>query len=210
MHSIHFHRCSDAHESLQSDATHRPAAVHRNPVTFPPRPRRSPPTMEQQPIFLRHLRKFFRSNAVRHEQAPDPLDFPATSALPNRSLAQATPHLDNFETVSPPRRSNELMRSLRQQFSLHRSRPTHGSPAVEVAAGRKFTRLAAANLPEYRKVNDTRHPSKPAESQDNQPSESSDIDSLPDVHWCKAFFCYYSVLDPWQAENASAMALGAR
>jgi hypothetical protein len=25
-----------------------------------------------------------------------------------------------------------------------------------------------------------------------QDVDTSDIDSLPDVHWCKAFLCYYS------------------
>jgi hypothetical protein len=56
-------------------------------------------------------------------------------------------------------------------------------------------RLAAGNLPEYRKVDDTRR-SSPAVSQgtakDDPAHDSSDIDSLPDVHWCKAFFCYWS------------------
>jgi hypothetical protein len=61
-------------------------------------------------------------------------------------------------------------------------------------------RLAAANLPEYKKVNDTRRlprvQQQPGVSQDtagNDPSyESSDNDSLPDVHWCNAFLCYRS------------------
>ncbi|KAG2745636.1 hypothetical protein P692DRAFT_20741161, partial [Suillus brevipes Sb2] len=52
-------------------------------------------------------------------------------------------------------------------------------------------RLAAATLPEYKKVNDTRHP---ASQQGSVPQENdtADIDSLPDVHWCKAFLCFYS------------------
>jgi hypothetical protein len=61
-------------------------------------------------------------------------------------------------------------------------------------------RLAAADLPEYKKVDDTRRLPRAQQllgvSQDtagNDPSyESSDNDSLPDVHWCKAFLCYCS------------------
>ncbi|KAG0698675.1 hypothetical protein DFH29DRAFT_940149 [Suillus ampliporus] len=161
----------------------------------PPRSRRLLPTVDpQQPVFDRHLRKFLhlpsRTNTAPPVRPRDPLDFSATSALPpNPSpLAQAT---TRFDGTSPPRRSNGLTQLLRQHLSLHRS--SHQPPAVEVAAGRKFTRLAAANLPEYRKVDDTRHPSRRHPSTGNDPpSESSDIDSLPDVHWCKAFFCYYS------------------
>ncbi|KAG2752487.1 hypothetical protein P692DRAFT_20726035, partial [Suillus brevipes Sb2] len=94
-----------------------------------------------------------------------------------------------FEMSSQPRTSNGVMQSL-QHLSSRISRPNHGPPVLEVAAGRKFTRLAAANFPDYRKVDDTRHPSQqPGAPQD---TESSDIDSLPDVHWCKAFLCYYS------------------
>jgi len=88
---------------------------------------------------------------------------------------------------------------------------SHEPPVVEVAADRKFTVhgsslpfhpflliyvpqcLAVVSLPEYRKVNDTRR-SSPAVSQgtaENDPAhDPSDNDSLPDVHWCKAFFCY--------------------
>ncbi|KAG2349083.1 WD40 repeat-like protein [Suillus weaverae] len=46
---------------------------------------------------------------------------------------------------------------LRQRLSFRRSRPSQESQEVEVAAGRKFTRLAVVKLPEYKKVNDTRH-----------------------------------------------------
>ncbi|KAG2343656.1 hypothetical protein BDR05DRAFT_962753, partial [Suillus weaverae] len=55
-------------------------------------------------------------------------------------------------------------------------------------------RLAAAKLPEYRKVNDTRHPSRQQTTgpQDDPSSDSSDVDSLPDVHWFKALLCYSS------------------
>lgn len=93
---------------------------------------------------------------------------------------------------------NRFSQFLRQRTSFRRSRSSQEPQEVEVAAGRKFTRLAAARLPEYKKVNDTRHlpRAQPGVSQNttaNDPSpESSDIDSLPDVHWCKAFLCYYS------------------
>jgi len=53
-------------------------------------------------------------------------------------------------------------------------------------------RLTVVNLLEYRKVDDTRR-SSPAVSQgtakDDPAHDSSDN---PDVHWCEAFFCYYS------------------
>ncbi|KAG2122220.1 hypothetical protein DEU56DRAFT_760402 [Suillus clintonianus] len=70
--------------------------------------------------------------------------------------------------------------------------PTHSTSAQ--AATQFDHRLVAAKLPEYRKVDDTRHPSRQqtAAPQDNPSSDSSDVDSLPDVHWFKAFFCYYS------------------
>ncbi|OJA07861.1 hypothetical protein AZE42_07895 [Rhizopogon vesiculosus] len=77
-------------------------------------------------------------------------------------------------------------------------RTSHDPPVVEVAPGCKFTRLAAVDLPEYRKVNDTRRSStqQPAvllgTAEDDPPFDLSDNDSLPDVHWCKAFLCYYS------------------
>ncbi|KAG2145756.1 hypothetical protein DEU56DRAFT_910042 [Suillus clintonianus] len=189
-------------ELLESDATRR----RRNPATFPaisfpPRLQQPlPATDSQQPTFLHHLRRFLRlsspTNAappVRHDQSRDPFDFPATSPLPpNRSLsAQATTQFDNFEISYPPSPSNGVTQFLQQHLSFLTPRHSNGPPVVEVAAGRKFTRLAAAKLPEYRKVDDTRHPSgqQPGAPQD---TESSDIDSLPDVHWCKAFLCYYS------------------
>ncbi|KAG2356956.1 hypothetical protein BDR07DRAFT_1380461 [Suillus spraguei] len=59
-------------------------------------------------------------------------------------------------------------------------------------------RLAVVKVPEYIKVDDTRYPlrQKLAVSQDmaqgHSSPELSETDSLPDVHWCKAFFCYYS------------------
>lgn len=183
---------------LESDATHR----RRNPATspaisFPPRLQQPLPATESQQTFLHHLRRILRLSSPvnaapreHHGQPRDPLDFPATSPLPpTRSLSQNTTHPDNFKMSSQPRTSNGVMQSL-QHLSSRISRPNHGPPVLEVAAGRKFTRLAAANFPDYRKVDDTRHPSQqPGAPQD---TESSDIDSLPDVHWCKAFLCYYS------------------
>ncbi|KAG1865665.1 hypothetical protein C8R48DRAFT_772662 [Suillus tomentosus] len=181
---------------LKSDATRRP----RNPVTisYPPRPRPTPTVDPQSSIFVCRFRKLLRlpprANAVSNNQPRDPLDFPATSALPpNHSfLAQAT----NLETNSP-RHASDLKQFLRQHLSLRR-RPSHEPPEIEVAPGRKFTRLAAAKLPEYKKANDTRRQSRQqpvlssSTAANDPPSESSDLDSLPDVHWCKAFFCYYS------------------
>ncbi|KAG2113701.1 hypothetical protein DEU56DRAFT_985184 [Suillus clintonianus] len=75
---------------------------------------------------------------------------------------------------------------MREQLFLLVPRHGNGPPVINVAAGRKFTRLAAAKLPEYRKADDTRYPSG------QRDIESSDNDSLPDVHWCKAFLCHYS------------------
>lgn len=94
--------------------------------------------------------------------------------------------------------SNGAMQFLQQHPSFYKSTPVHRPPVVEVAAGRKFTRLAVVKAPEYIKVDDTRYPLRQqlAASQDiaqgHTLSESSDADSLPDVHWCKALFCYFS------------------
>ncbi|KAG2122221.1 WD40-repeat-containing domain protein [Suillus clintonianus] len=190
---------------LQSDATRRPTAVRHNlgtsPATsFTPRRQRPPPTVDrQQPIYLR-LRNLLHftsgTNAVppdRSNQPRGPLDFPATSPLPpNRSASlQAGTQFDQFEISSPPNPSNGVTHFLRQHLSFLIPRHSHGPPVVEVAAGRKFTRLVAANLPEYRKVDDTRHPSS-QQSGVLQDVESSDNDSLPDT------------------EDASSMAIGAR
>lgn len=182
---------------LQSDAR-RPAAVRRNPGTLPatsftPRRQRPPATTDQQqPIYLR-LSKLFHFSSRQTNQPRDPLDFPATRPLPsNLSLSQqAATQVDDFEISSPPYSSNGVAQFLRQHLPFLIPRHSHGPPVVDVATGRKVTRLAAAKLPEYRKVDDTRHPSsqQPRVTQD---VESSDIDSLPDVHWFKAFLCYYS------------------
>jgi hypothetical protein len=116
-----------------------------------------------------------------------------------------------FEISSPSYSSNGVAQFLQQHLPFLVPRHSHGPPVVEVTAGRKVTvtyifphllpsllmsnpqRLAAAKFPEYRKVDDTRHPSS---QQPGAPHdvESSDIDSLPDVHWLKAFLCYYSCL----------------
>ncbi|KAG2041281.1 hypothetical protein BDR03DRAFT_44702 [Suillus americanus] len=203
-----FHRFTDSHESLQSDATRRPAVVRRTPakrpvISSPPRPQiHSPAIDHQQPIFLRHVRKLFhfssRTNSVPPVQPRDPWDFPVTSPLPpNRSASsQVATRFDQFEisSPSPPRRSNRITQFLRQGLPFRRSGPQPEPPVVEVAPGRKFTRLAAAKFPEYRKVDDTRHPSgqQTTAPQNDPTSDSADIDSLPDVHWVKALLCYYS------------------
>ncbi|KAG2145776.1 hypothetical protein DEU56DRAFT_910060 [Suillus clintonianus] len=200
------HKKSSLGDLLKSEATRRPGAVRRNPgtspgISFPPTPQRPPATGPQQSVFARRLRKLLRmpshANAVPNNQPRNPLDFPATSALPrNRSPAvQATTRIDSINIgATSPRHTNGFTQFLRQHLSLHRSRPTHEPPTVEVAAGRKFTRLKAAKLPEYRKAGDTRHLSRQQSATvgNDPPAESSDLDSLPDVHWCKAFFCYYS------------------
>ncbi|KAG1805667.1 Quino protein amine dehydrogenase [Suillus subaureus] len=192
---------------LNSDATCRPTVVRRTPakrpvISSPPRPRIHSPTIDhQQPIFLRRVRKLFqfssRTNSVPPVQPRDPWDFPATLPLPpNHSASpQVATQFDHFEISSPPRRSNRITQFLRQGLPFRRSGSQSEPPVVEVAPGRKFTRLAAAKFPEYRKVDDTRHPSRQqttAQAQGDPTSDSSDIDSLPDVHWVKALLCYYS------------------
>jgi hypothetical protein len=96
------------------------------------------------------------------------------------------------------RHPNGAMQFLQEHLSFRKSAPVQELQVVEVAAGRKFTRLAVAKVPEYIKVDDTRRPLRqqfavPQDmAQGHSSSESSDTDSLPDVHWCKAFFCYFS------------------
>ncbi|KAG2343572.1 WD40 repeat-like protein [Suillus weaverae] len=183
---------------LNSDATCRPSAGHyRPPISAIPMSRRPSPTRDpQQPTFLR-LSKLFRfsprANAVpvRHIQPRDPLNVPATLPLPSSLSGQAATQFNNFETSSPPPRSNGIVQSLWQHLSFLVPRHSHGLPVVEVAPGRKTTRLVAVKLPEYTKVDDTRHPSS-QQAAVPQENDTSDIDSLPDVHWCKAFLCYYS------------------
>ncbi|KAG1859346.1 hypothetical protein DFJ58DRAFT_288432 [Suillus subalutaceus] len=186
--------------SLQSDATHRPPAGHRRPPisAIPIAPRPLPTRDPQQPTFLR-LSKFFhfspRANAVPvcHIQPRDPLDVPAALPLPSPLSGQVATRFDQFEINSPPPRSNGVVQSLRQHLSFLVPKHSHGPPVVEVAPGRKVTRLLAAKLPEYKKVDDTRHPSS-QQATVPQENDTADINSLPDVHWVKAFLCYYSCL----------------
>ncbi|KAG2030646.1 hypothetical protein BDR03DRAFT_1016899 [Suillus americanus] len=115
---------------------------------------------------------------------------PATLPLPSPLSGQVATRFDQFEISSPPPPSNGVTQFLRQHLSFLAPRHSLGPPVVEVAPGRTVTRLLAAKLPEYKKVDDTRHPSsQQATVQDN---DTSDIDSLPDAHWVKAFLCYNS------------------
>ncbi|KIK31706.1 hypothetical protein CY34DRAFT_19649, partial [Suillus luteus UH-Slu-Lm8-n1] len=99
-----------------------------------------------------------------------------------------------FEIGLPPPRSNRIAQSLRNHFSFFVPRHSLSPPVIDVAPGRKFTRLAAAKLPEYKKVDDTRRPPTSQQATVLQENDTSDIDSLPDVHWCKAFLCFCSCL----------------
>ncbi|KAG1762204.1 WD40-repeat-containing domain protein [Suillus occidentalis] len=183
---------------LHSHATRLPARHRKPPIYTIPTVQRPPPTNDsQKPSFLQFSKilRFPRTNIipVRHIQPRDPLDVPATFPLPSSLSAQPASRFDHFEIGSPSLPSNGVVQSLRQHLSFLVPRHSHGPPVVEVAPGRKFTRLAAAKLPEYKKVDDTRHP---ASKQGDVPQETdtADVDSLPDVHWCKAFLCYSSCL----------------
>ncbi|KAG1877379.1 hypothetical protein F4604DRAFT_1954710 [Suillus subluteus] len=184
---------------LNSDATRRPPAGHRrspiSAITMAPRP--SPTRDPQQLTFLR-LSKFLHFSCVnaipvRHIQPCDPLDVPATLPLPSSLSGQVATRFDHFEISSPPPRPNGVVQSLQQHLSFLVPKHSHGPQVVEVAPGRKVTRLLAAKLPEYKKADDTRNPSS---QQATMPQENNtaDIDSLPDVHWIKAFLCHYSCL----------------
>ncbi|KIK33543.1 hypothetical protein CY34DRAFT_696843 [Suillus luteus UH-Slu-Lm8-n1] len=116
---------------------------------------------------------------------------PATSPLPSSLSGQTATRFNHFEMSTPPPPSNGATQFLRQYLSFLAPRHSHGPPLVEVAPGRKFTRLAAAKLPDYKKVDDTRHPSS-QQGAVPQENDTADVDSLPDVHWCKAFLCYCS------------------
>ncbi|KAJ8586040.1 WD40 repeat-like protein [Rhizopogon salebrosus TDB-379] len=212
---------------LNSDATRRRANVRRNPaaspvISFPPRLPRPLPTGElQQPVFLRRLRKLLPTSSrlsaippIQDVQPPDPLHETIPNGRPQLENAGLSRRFfDDSETTYPPRRATNagsqraqpeetrLRRFLQQHISFRRSTPSNDPQVVEIAAGRKVTRLAAANLPEYKKVNDTRRQptgvqQQPGVSQGtavNDPSyDLSDNDSLPDVHWCNAFLCYRS------------------
>ncbi|KAG2068973.1 WD40 repeat-like protein [Suillus decipiens] len=180
---------------LNSDATRRPPAGHRRqPVSVIPRPERPLPTINpRQPVFVR-LRQVLhfspRTNTVPSAQPGNPLDVPATLPLPSSLPGQIATQFDQFEIDSSPPPSNGVTQFLRQHLSFLIPRHSLG-PVVEVIPGRKFTRLAAAKLPEYKKVNDTRHPSSQQATVPHE-DDTAEIDSLPDVHWCKAFLCYYS------------------
>ncbi|KAG2343549.1 WD40 repeat-like protein [Suillus weaverae] len=190
------HKNSTLNNLLNSDATRRsPAGRRRQPVPVIPMAQRPPPTIDpQQPVFLR-LRQLLRftspTNAGPPVQPRNPLDVPATLPLPSSLSGQATTRFNHFEISSPPPSSNGITQFIRQHLSFLTPRHSLGPPVVEVAAGRKVTRLAVVKLPEYKKVDDTRHPPSQQATMPHE-NDSADIDSLPDVHWCKAFLCYYS------------------
>ncbi|KAG2066419.1 YVTN repeat-like/Quino protein amine dehydrogenase [Suillus decipiens] len=179
---------------LNSNATRRPPAIRRNPLVFAS-PQTHPSTVDtQQSVFLR-LNNFFhfaRTNAVPRVQPRNPLDVPATLPLPSSLPGPAATRFNQFEMSSPPSNA-PVTQFLRKHLSFLVPRHEHGLPVIEseVAPGRKVTRLAAAKFPEYKKVDDTRHPSG-QQAGVSQDIDTSDIDSLPDVHWVKAFLCYYS------------------
>ncbi|KAG2738735.1 hypothetical protein P692DRAFT_20757854 [Suillus brevipes Sb2] len=116
---------------------------------------------------------------------------PATLPLPSSLSAQPATRFDHFEIGSPPPPSNGVVQSLRQHLPFLVPRHSHRPPVVDVAPGRKFTRLVVVKLPEYKKVDDTRHPSS-QQATVPQENDTADVDSLPDVHWCKVFLCYCS------------------
>ncbi|KAG2133029.1 hypothetical protein DEU56DRAFT_981634 [Suillus clintonianus] len=182
---------STLNDLLNSDATRRPPSVRRRPQTpVTPMVQRPPPTMDpQQPISIR-LRQLFRFSPRKNTavQLHNPLDVPATLPLPS-SLGQDETRFERFEISSPPPSNGPVTQFLRHHLPFLVPRHSNAPPVMEVAPGRKFNRLVAANLPEYKKVDDTRHPPQAGVPQD---IDSSDNDSLPDVHWCKAFLCYYS------------------
>ncbi|KAG2091198.1 uncharacterized protein F5147DRAFT_840851 [Suillus discolor] len=190
---------------LHSHATRPPAGYRRPPISAIPIMQRPLPTRDpQQPAFRRlsKLLHFSRANTVpvRHIQPRDPFDLPATSPLPSSLSAQPATRFEQFEIGSPPPPSIGVVQSLQQQLSFLVPRHSHGPPVVEVAPGRAFTatyiflflsRLAAAKLPEYKKVDGTRHPSS-QQGAVLQEKNTADVDSLPDVHRCKAFICFCS------------------
>ncbi|KIK32187.1 hypothetical protein CY34DRAFT_19223 [Suillus luteus UH-Slu-Lm8-n1] len=110
------------------------------------------------------------------------LQVPVTLPLPPSHSSPAATQFDHFEIGSSPPRSNRVAQSLRQHLSFFAPKHNLTPPVVEVAAGRKFTRLAAARLPDYKKADDTRHPPSQQVTVP-QENDTSDVDSLPDVHW---------------------------
>ncbi|KIK36086.1 hypothetical protein CY34DRAFT_811593 [Suillus luteus UH-Slu-Lm8-n1] len=173
---------------------------HTNPV-HPDQPRDPLDFSATAPLprpLLRHTSTHVNSGGtggsahpVQNHQPRHPLDVPATLPLPPSRSSPAATQFDHFEIGSSPPRSNGIAQSLRQHLSFFTPKHSLTPPVVEVAAGRKFTRLAAARLPDYKKVDDTRHPSS-QQTTVPQENDTSDVDSLPDVHWCKAFLCYCS------------------
>lgn len=139
--------------------------------------------------------------AISNHSACDSSQYPTQHSRTER-LLKRDPLFRQSQKVHPKeeslRRSNGAMQFLQQHPSFYKSTPVHKPPVVEVAAGRKITRLAVVKVPEYIKVDDTRYPLRQQlaashdMTQDHTLSESSDVDSLPDVHWCKALFCYFS------------------
>ncbi|KAG1807285.1 uncharacterized protein BJ212DRAFT_756760 [Suillus subaureus] len=186
---------------LNSSATRPPTGRRRPAISAIPMPLRPPPTINPKERVFPSLSKLLhfapRTNAlhsVQNDQHPsrDPLDVPATLPLQSPLSGQAATQIDRFEISSLPPPSNGVTQFIRQHLSFLVPKHNH-APVVEVAPGRKFTRLAAAKLPEYKKVDDTRYPSGQQAAVPQQ-NDSSDVDSLPDVHWCTAFLCYYSCL----------------
>ncbi|KAG1872166.1 hypothetical protein F4604DRAFT_1955676 [Suillus subluteus] len=163
------------------------AWCRKRPITaIPMAQTHSPPIDPQQPSFLRLsklLRFSPRANALPpgwKDQPRDPLDVSATLSLPSSLSGQAAPQLDQFEISSPPLPLNGVTQFLRRHLSFLAPRHSLGPPVVEVAPGRKSRRLAAAKLPEYKKVDDTRYPSRQQAAVPYE-DDSSDIDSLPDA-----------------------------
>ncbi|KAG1839556.1 hypothetical protein DFJ58DRAFT_748988 [Suillus subalutaceus] len=86
---------------LRSDATLRPPARHRRPPIS---------AIPQQPSFLllsKFLRFSPRTNTLRpgRDQPRDPLDVPATFALPSSLSGRAVPRLDHHLSSLAPKRS---------------------------------------------------------------------------------------------------------
>lgn len=181
------------------------AGCRKQPISVTPMAPRPPPTTDSQKHSFVHqllpLRLCPRTNVVPpvHHEPRTPLDVSPTLLLPsNPPLSRlAATQCDDLRTYPPPPPppSNGATQFLREHLSflVPRHRHTHRPPVVEVAPNRKLTRLLAANLPEYKKVDDTRRQAAPGVPEDVDSGDNdNDDDSLPDVHWCKAFLCYYS------------------
>ncbi|OJA18114.1 hypothetical protein AZE42_09687 [Rhizopogon vesiculosus] len=152
--------------------------------------------------FAQHSRTGFLTISTYPPRHPNQTAYRGSQRLARHSrlknLANRLPFRSQSQQAQPEEahlhHSNRATAFLRQ-YLFHRSRMNNEPPVVdvEVAAGRKFTRLAAVDVPEYRKVNDTRRlPAASQSTAENDPFDSSDNDSLPDTHWCMAFLCYCS------------------